>query len=210
MALVTGPAMSLDASGALAGAVVFAKWKGRNYVRQLVRPANPQSAMQVAMRAMMRALSQAWAALSDVEKGGWDELASQSSISAFNAYVRTNQSRWRNFMGPYKTPADATGSGTQPALNSALAEGAPSAITVQVNVATLNQGWGIVIHRSLGATAAPTISNAVRVITFETGGVKTFVDSPLAAGHYYYSFSTFTQDGSEIETGAATADASAT
>lgn len=46
MAKVTGPLMSMDASGKLGDAIVFAKWKGQNYVRQFVIPANPQSASQ--------------------------------------------------------------------------------------------------------------------------------------------------------------------
>lgn len=46
MAKVTGPLMSMDASGKLGDAIVFSKWKGQNYVRQFVIPANPQSALQ--------------------------------------------------------------------------------------------------------------------------------------------------------------------
>ena len=46
MAKVSGPLFSVDASGGYAGTVVFAKWKGRNYARQLVIPANPRSSGQ--------------------------------------------------------------------------------------------------------------------------------------------------------------------
>ena len=46
MAKVTGPLMSVSASGSFAGAMVFAGWKGRSYVRQLVIPMNPASAGQ--------------------------------------------------------------------------------------------------------------------------------------------------------------------
>jgi len=46
MAKVTSPLMSIDASGSIASTIVFSKWKGRNYVRQLVVPANPRSAGQ--------------------------------------------------------------------------------------------------------------------------------------------------------------------
>ena len=50
MAKVTGPLMSIDASGKFGGTIVFSKWKGRNVVRQLVVPANPNSAGQEAAR----------------------------------------------------------------------------------------------------------------------------------------------------------------
>ncbi len=50
MAKVSGPLMSMDASGSYGGTLVFGKWKGRNTVRQLVTPSNPQSAGQQAAR----------------------------------------------------------------------------------------------------------------------------------------------------------------
>jgi hypothetical protein len=50
MAKVTSPLMSLDASGSIAGALTFSKWKGRNYVRQLVIPANPRTTGQQTSR----------------------------------------------------------------------------------------------------------------------------------------------------------------
>ena len=54
MAKVTGPLFSLDASGSYGGAMVFAKWKGRAYVRQLVIPANPQTLAQEVARNHVR------------------------------------------------------------------------------------------------------------------------------------------------------------
>lgn len=41
MAKVTGPLMSMSASGKIADAIVFSVWKGVAYVRQYVIPANP-------------------------------------------------------------------------------------------------------------------------------------------------------------------------
>lgn len=46
MAKVTGPLMSMSASGKLADAIVFFSWKGTNVVRQWLKPSNPQSADQ--------------------------------------------------------------------------------------------------------------------------------------------------------------------
>lgn len=56
MAKVTGPLMSLDASGGFASTLVFGKWKGRNTVRQLVTPSNPQTANQEKGRNAVRAV----------------------------------------------------------------------------------------------------------------------------------------------------------
>lgn len=59
MAKTTGPLFSMDASGKFGGALVFGKWKGRNVVRQLVTPANPQSADQEASRNAVRCFGEA-------------------------------------------------------------------------------------------------------------------------------------------------------
>lgn len=54
MAKVSGPLFSMEASGSYGGAIVFAKWKGRQYSRQLVIPANPNSADQETARNRLR------------------------------------------------------------------------------------------------------------------------------------------------------------
>jgi len=41
MAKVTGPLMSIDASGAFADTMVYAKWKGIKYSRQYAIPSGP-------------------------------------------------------------------------------------------------------------------------------------------------------------------------
>ncbi len=46
MAKVTGPLMSMSASGKIADAIVFFGWKGTNVVRQWLKPSNPQSTAQ--------------------------------------------------------------------------------------------------------------------------------------------------------------------
>lgn len=66
MAKVTGPLMSMDASGAFAGTLVFTRWKGRPVVRQLVIPSNPRSTDQAIQRNILRvtAAAQRWANVS--------------------------------------------------------------------------------------------------------------------------------------------------
>jgi hypothetical protein len=54
MAKVTGPLMSMTASGAFGGTLVFANRLGSNVVRQLVTPANPRSVGQTDARNIQR------------------------------------------------------------------------------------------------------------------------------------------------------------
>ena len=61
MAKVTGPLFSMSASGTLGKALVFAGWKGVNYVREHVIPLNPQSANQGDVRLILGGLAKACA-----------------------------------------------------------------------------------------------------------------------------------------------------
>lgn len=72
MAKVTGPLMSMDASGGFGGTLVFGKWKGRNTVRQLVKPANPRTAGQEDGRNAVRVVGtmQHWANVSLTKGSG--------------------------------------------------------------------------------------------------------------------------------------------
>jgi hypothetical protein len=198
MVLVTGPAMSLDASGSLAGTLVFSKWMGRNYARQLVKPKNPKTAMQTAIRAMMRALSQDWKNLSAEAQANWADMAKANSYSPFNAYISFNMLRWRMYAGPTINPEYTSGSGTQPSAVSLVADGGPASVQLEITVAALNTGWGLVLHRSFEGTAPPLMANVIAIIPIADDGVFTYVDSPLPKGDYYYYLSTFTTDGKDI------------
>ncbi len=90
MARVTGPLMSVDASGTIAKSVVFSKWKGRNYTRRWATPSNPKSAKQTAVRSMLRFLSQWWASLSAPDAATWEAAAASAKISPFNRYIQAN------------------------------------------------------------------------------------------------------------------------
>ncbi len=50
MARVTGPLMSMEASGTIGKTLTFANWVGRQYVRRWTRPSNPQTADQMGQR----------------------------------------------------------------------------------------------------------------------------------------------------------------
>ena len=50
MARVTGPLMSMEASGTIGKTLTFANWVGRQYVRRWTRPSNPQTLDQMAQR----------------------------------------------------------------------------------------------------------------------------------------------------------------
>lgn len=96
MAKVSGPLFSLDARGKLGGSIVYSSWRGINSVRRLVKPANPQSTDQSAIRDLLSDASKAWALGSTVGavsidaayKLAYKEAAAGQAYSGYNLYIR--------------------------------------------------------------------------------------------------------------------------
>ncbi len=118
MARVSGPLMSLDASGKFADTMVASIWKGRNYMRKYVIPSNPNTAAQSSHRGIFADAVAAWktapATDSDIDtdtlqtsKEGWNTAAGNCSppISGFNYFVHAwidqqGESGWDPADGP--------------------------------------------------------------------------------------------------------------
>lgn len=194
MVKVNAPAMSLDASGTIGNALVFSKWKGRNYVRSHVTPSNPNSANQISVRAMMRFLAQYWATLSAGDKATWLAQATQKIVSNFNAYSSYNLTRHRHYLSPSKAyPAAAVQAAPSAPVTT------PSALvrSIQLSIAdgATPPQWGWMIHRSTVTGFTPSFSNVVRLIP-RTATPTIYVDTPLTTGiPYYYRLRGFSVDG---------------
>lgn len=63
MAKTSAPFLSLDASGTVASTLTASKWKGRNYMRLRIIPANPKTAGQQAVRSILGTLAKACTAV---------------------------------------------------------------------------------------------------------------------------------------------------
>ena len=186
--------MSMDASGTIANAATFSKWKGRNYVRARVIPHNPKSVGQVAVRASFKYLAQEWKNIAAGTQALWQPLATALVISTFNAFVRGNQSRWRNFKMPSKDPT-AAAAHTAGVLNAWTATAGVRQVQLLLSLTTANACWGAAIFRSPSGTFSATWDKCIALIKVADTGNHLFIDTPLAAGHYYYEHILFTDDG---------------
>ncbi len=203
MALVTGPLMSIDASGTLAKTLTFAKWKGRNYVRQRIIPMNPQSALQTGVRSMMSWISQRWNGLSTPNKATWDDMAATKEISSFNAFVGENLDRWQL----NTTPTDAfpaAGLNTDLLPDDVAIDGVLLSATGYAGYATAGatpdstgaaDAVGAVIFRGAVAPTPFNWGQAIAVIDVTPGAAWSYTDSPLVAGTYHYKIAYFGNDG---------------
>lgn len=96
MAKVTGPLMSMTASGKLANTLVFFSWKGVATVRQWLIPANPQSDGQGDIRVVLGGLGRAVGKVG-VDSAFHDKLkaldvipAAQTKQSYLVQYIKDN------------------------------------------------------------------------------------------------------------------------
>jgi hypothetical protein len=185
--------MSVDASGKFGGTLVFAKWKGRPYVRQLVTPKNPQAAKQVGVRAMMAFLARRWKYLSGVIQATWEELAAARTISPFNAYVGENLMRWQEWKGPtqeYPAAESANAITTTQVL-----DGGQGFCTITNTPSGAGDNWGVIIMRDTAAITSPNWNLVIAVIPANGASAVAYTDSPLAAGTYHYRSAICNDDG---------------
>jgi len=188
--------MSLDASGSLAGTLVFSKWKGRNYIRQHVIPANPRSGGQVGVRAMFKFLAQGWAGLTAGNQATWEDRADDLVASPFNAFMSYNQRRWRDFNTP-SIEDPATMVGTPPTGPTGVATPDVRSMTIVLTDGVTPPDYGYAIFRSLTGTFSLAWSNCIAVVPWDVAGTTEYIDSPLEPDQYFYNAIGFLETGVE-------------
>lgn len=177
MARTTGPLLSMDASGTVGGSIVFSKWKGRSYVRKHVVPHNPQTPLQVGVRAGMAFCSKWSASDPTTTKAIWTTAANNAKISPTNAFVKAFMSTWRLGLiyplnGIYPAAVD-TG-----ALTTGVATSRPRSIDLTWTITAPDVRVGYFVYRGLSAGFVPSLSNCVGQAFSQT----VFSDTNLAIG----------------------------
>lgn len=90
MAKVTLPLMGVSASGTIGDALTFGNWKGINYARERVIPANPRSTAQQAQRGLMAFVVKAWQLAPASVQNPWLATARGTGMTGFNLFVKRN------------------------------------------------------------------------------------------------------------------------
>jgi hypothetical protein len=188
-AKLDGPLMSMGASGSIGGILTFGSNKGRNFVRQLVIPANPKTPAQSGVRSMMKWAGSEWRQLTDTDQATWESKAAQTNISPFNAFVSQAMDNWSNAKaGQRQDPAETV---TTPS-------GPPTAITATVIERRATIDWtdevigsdpfGVIYYQSQTTGFTPGRDNAVAVIDF---GVLSYNTQTLTPGTYFFRMASF-------------------
>lgn len=200
MVKVYGPMMSLDASGTLADAITFSKWKGRNYVRERVIPSNPKSGAQVGRRAMFKFLCQDWINLAGADQDTFQDLADQLVASTFNAYLSLNMQDWHNFLTPSQTFARArAGTPSDNALTAAAWE--ENRIKLTLAGAALGDAWGISIYAKEAGAVTPAVGNCIICDPDTTIASHDIFWTPPTVATWHFDSIAFADDGAQAAAG---------
>jgi hypothetical protein len=182
MAVVRMPLMSLSATDSIGKAITFSSWKGRAYVRKLVKPHNPKSGLQTGQRAGVSFLSKNYASLSSTIKARWLAVVAKRGLTALNSFVRTNQPRIRRNLGIIQDPTLAAG-----AVEAAPTAGAAAAGTRQLTVTWVDSAgandWATLIWRSTSGGFTPDSSTLIAIVAH---GVQTYTDIKVVSGTPYF------------------------
>jgi len=194
MVKLSGPMFALDASGTIGGTVTFSKWKGRNYARERVIPANPKSGAQIGRRGMFKFLTQAWASLAAVDQATWQDLADQLIASPLNAFIADNMNNWHNFLAPSQASDRAgAGNGSDRTLGAAIWE--ENRIKLETSATSAEDQWGIVYFAKLAGAVTPAVGNAILVeLDLDILDRDTYW-TPPSLGTWHFNSMTFSNDG---------------
>ncbi len=199
MALTKAPLFSLGASGTIADAITFSRWKGRSYVRETVTPANPRTGLQVGMRAMLKFVTQAYGALSNTIKGHWKTIAKKTNITPLNADVKTNQVRARQNNGYQEDPTFPAGA-AEAAPGAPAATGVPKAINVTWTDSAGADDRCTFVYMSATGVVVPDISNLIAVVPH---GTQKLAVEKLTTGTTYHFQLKGSEKGGTLGTGTA-------
>jgi hypothetical protein len=194
MARVTGPLMSVDASGTYGKALVFSHWKGRNYVRERVVPSNPKSAKQTGVRAMMSFLAKYAHAHKTAIIAAWATEAAAKLISECNAFISANMANWQCNFAPIQEPAD-TRAATASAISTQTLTGGVAEVSVQLILGAAADNAGVILMRHTSALTAIDWTKVIYIAEAAGGATIDYVDTPLDPGTYHYAAIAFSNDG---------------
>lgn len=105
MAKVTGPLLSINAKGTIASTQTYASWRGINYVRQRVIPANPRTTKQQSIRNIFANMGMLWLYAPQLLKDPWEAYAVGKPQTGRNRFIGTNvnslkeKTDMKNFVG---------------------------------------------------------------------------------------------------------------
>lgn len=209
MARVDGPLFSLRASGKLADALVYSRWKGRPYVRRWLKPTTSPELRNQSQRAIWRYITQLYSRWIVEPSAAWDYWQAQAEgtdLSAIDVFVQYQMRQLTSNnppnLQPYATPVAPT---TSLATFQITQTGKNLSILLeQDGSAASGQSWLMTIGLAPGGSGpTPPISEYwfgwPDPINWPVG--QTFHFKNFPPGDYRYSIKEVSGDGAYINDG---------
>lgn len=149
MAKVTAPMLSFDASGTIGKTATFAKWRGINYARQRVVPANPNTSGQQFVRSMFALLREMWKIGPSAMQDPWNAFASGRPFTGSNKFIGENVRVMNGELDMANFIGSPGARGGLPPSGVVLASPGAGAITATFTVPTAPSGWTIQSAQSI-------------------------------------------------------------
>lgn len=145
MAKLTAPLLSMGARGQIGKSMVVGNWRGIDYARQYVTPANPRTVAQQANRTRFALLREMYKLAPAAVRAPWDAFASGRPFTGVNKFVGENNrllAGQADFANAIMSPG---ANGGLPPVSIVVANGAVDGeVTVTVNVTDqLPEGWTV-------------------------------------------------------------------
>lgn len=148
MAKVTAPLLSFGAGGAIAKTQVYSKWRGIEYARRYVVPANPKTEAQTETRSVFAFLNAVWKQLAPAAQAPWTLATKGRPLTNRNLLLKQNIAALRGTTADPVT--DLSGIITSPGANAGLAaagiataDDMAHGLTVTLTAPDLPDGWAI-------------------------------------------------------------------
>lgn len=143
MAKLIGPLLSFGARGQIGKAMVTSTWRGVDYARQYVIPANPRTTAQTAVRNLFAYLREMWKLAPSEVVATWNAFASGRPFTGMNKWVGENvrvlngETDLINLIG-----SPGSGGGLPPSAFAATTGTTPGEIDFDFTVPTdIPDGW---------------------------------------------------------------------
>jgi len=176
MSKLTGPCLSLSASGQIAKSIVYGVWKGIAYARQYTTPSNPKTENQMTQRGYLASALTLWHdvvnTLNTLDKTNLNRGATVigKTMSGFNLYVRNYVLTRVKAITPnqlYGTTVSSLSAGN---------------VTIVINSATSTISVGL--RYGYSPTSMPNL--VTRTETSTAGTTHTFTLTTPSAGQIIY------------------------
>lgn len=189
------PLLGVSASGTIGDSVTFGRWRGVNYARQRVVPANPRTTAQQSQRALVRFVVGAWQRLPVLSQDAFIAAARNTHMTGYNLFAKRNLISLAGATNASAVVVSPGMGGSIPLANISATGGAG---TINVSATVGNLPSGYTLQRVAFVAWRNVDPQAGSIDRFWSGDDTTspyaFQFTGLASGQYHVSAFTVSLD----------------